>query len=205
MLAIVLCHAAIFYAVTHARSPGSIGSGQSLFGPVISAVWQPPRQGLQARWEPPADAPLVETPRQWRFPPIDLWPSPQGRLPAPSGFTPVTDAQPDPPDSVASPDQQPGHTVRAKPARLRMSRWLRPEYPAEWAGAGVEGRLLLNLRIEPQGRPVEILVEQRSGSPELDEAVLHAAPSWRFAWPPSKSAPEAVWARIELRFNGSPQ
>jgi TonB family protein len=86
-----------------------------------------------------------------------------------------------------------------------MTRWLRPEYAAEWAGAGIVDSLVLDLRIDPQGRPVDIRVVQPSGSPRLDQSVLQAAPQWRFAWPPSRSPPDAMWARIELRFNGLPQ
>jgi TonB family protein len=86
-----------------------------------------------------------------------------------------------------------------------MTRWLRPEYPAAWASTGVQASLVLDLKIDPQGRPDDILVVQRSGSPKLDDTVLHAASLWRFAWPPSKSPPDAMWARIELRFNGPPQ
>jgi len=83
-----------------------------------------------------------------------------------------------------------------------MTRWLRPVYRAEWVPAGFAGSVALDLRIDPQGRPVDIAVVQTSGSARLDETVLQAAPSWRFAWPPSKYPPDEMWARIEVRFNG---
>ena len=206
LLVLVLCHVAIFYALTHTDRktyvPGSIGGGRSLFGTVISEVWQPPRQGLQARGVPQAEAPLVTPPSHWRFPPIDLWPSRPGFSAVLSGFTPVTEAQPDPPEAPPSPGQQRGPSVSGRQPHLTMIRWLRPVYQAEWATAGIAGSLLLDLRIDPQGRPVGIVVVQPSGSARLDETVLQAAPSWRFAWPPSKYPPDALWAGIEVRFHG---
>lgn len=206
LLVLVVCHAAIFYALTHTHpqtyAPGTIGRGRSLFGTVISEVWQPPRTGLYARGEPQAETPWVTPPSHWRFPPIDLWPSRPGFSAVLSGFTPVTEAQPDPPEAPPSPGEPRGPAVPARQPQLQMTRWLRPVYPAEWAAAGVRESLVLELRIDSQGRPVDIAVLQPSGSARLDLTVLQAAPSWRFAWPPSKYPPDAMWARIEVRFNG---
>lgn len=128
MLALIVGHAVIFYVVAHSHARGTISGGLSIFGPVISEVWQPPRHGLMARWEPQPEAPLVRPPDHWRFPPIDLWPSPPGFSAAPSGFTPVTDAEADPPAALVSPDQERGHVAPVRHPHLRMTRWLRPQY-----------------------------------------------------------------------------
>jgi len=66
-------------------------------------------------------------------------------------------------------------------SKLRMVRWLRPEYPLEWAVAGMDGSVLLDQRIDAHGQPVKTTVARGSGSPQLDEAALHAANAWRFA------------------------
>ena len=68
-----------------------------MFGPVISRVWQPPRGSVLA-----------------------------ARPPAPSEFTPVTEARAGLPDAGAARRRQ----------KLRMVRWLRPAYPAELAASG---------------------------------------------------------------------
>ena len=194
VLALVACHAALFYGIAHtraARSPGT--GGRPMFGPVISRVWQPPRgSALAAR----APAPIVEDtsispPRDWVFPPIDVWPSPTGWSPALTEFTPVTEARADPPDGGGARRRQ----------KLRMVRWLRPAYPADLAAAGVEGAVLLDLKIDPSGVPVETTVTQSSGSTQLDQAAVRAASLWRFAPPLWKSRPVEVTCRIEIRFH----
>ena len=95
-----------------------------MFGPVISRVWQPRGSVLAAR--PPAPSvedTSISPPHDWIFPPIDIWPSPTGWSPAPSEFTPVTEARAGLPDAGAARRRQ----------KLRMVRWLRPAYPAELA------------------------------------------------------------------------
>jgi len=81
-----------------------------------------------------------------------------------------------------------------------MVRWLRPSYPADWASAGVQGSVLLDLLIDPNGQPIEIKIAQGSGSQALDQSAARAANDWRFAPPRWNSQPVEVWARIEVRF-----
>jgi len=95
VLALVACHAALFYGIARTRATRSSGTGEGpMFGPVISRVWQPPRGSVLA-----------------------------ARPPAPSEFTPVTEARAGLPDAGAARRRQ----------KLRMVRWLRPAYPAELA------------------------------------------------------------------------
>ena len=68
VLALVACHAALFYAIAHTRAARSSGTGHPMFGPVVSQVWRPPRgSALAAR--PPA--PTLEDTR-FRRPSLDL-------------------------------------------------------------------------------------------------------------------------------------
>ena len=83
-----------------------------------------------------------------------------------------------------------------------MVRGLRPAYPAELAAAGVEGSVLLDLRIDPRGVPVETAVARGCGSAELDQAVVRAASLWRLTPPLWKSRPVEVTCRFEVRFHG---
>ena len=78
---------------------------------------------------------------------------------------------------------------------LRMVRWLRPEYLMEWASMGIEGSVLLDLRIVRRGQPVEIVMAQSSGSSQLDTSVLRAARLWKFAPPVYKTRPVEVESR----------
>jgi TonB family protein len=65
----------------------------------------------------------------------------------------------------------------------------------------MEGSVLLDQRIDAHGKPVETKVARGSGSPQLDQAALHAANAWRFAPPLWKSQPVEVSSQIEVRFN----
>lgn len=84
---------------------------------------------------------------------------------------------------------------------LRMISWLRPVYPIDSALTDMEGSALLDLRIDPQGRPIQVTMVRSSGAPDLDAAAVRAAHFWRFAPPLSKGRPIEVLAHLELRFH----
>jgi periplasmic protein TonB len=194
----VVGYTAIFYGVAHKRAPRAKTDGPPMFKPVMSEVGARRGDALAAR--PPAVAAEDQsTPpaRHWIFNRIDIWPSAPGWIAPLTDFTPVTDAQPDPRDGPA-PVSKDGRPVRR--SILRMVRWLRPSYPADWASAGVQGSVLLDLLIDPNGQPIEIKIAQGSGSQALDQSAARAANDWRFAPPRWNSQPVEVWARIEVRF-----
>ena len=202
---IAICHGAIFYGIAHMRAPrNSNASGPPMFGPIVSNVWVPRRVAISSKpWWPDAEEPLTPPSRHWRFTPIDLWPSAPGWSATLTEFTPATDARPDPPDAPTTLQHGPP-AVKPAPmtSKLRMVRWVRPVYSSvECTLPGVEGSVVLDLRIDPQGQPGEIRVAQSSGFLQFDRAALHAASLWRFAPPLWKSRPLEVWGRVELRFN----
>ncbi|HJM43834.1 MAG TPA: energy transducer TonB [Nitrospinota bacterium] len=74
-----------------------------------------------------------------------------------------------------------------------------PVYPAEARERGVEGTVLLRLKILSDGRVGKVEVTRSSGSALLDRAASRSASSWRFAFdgdPP----PLGAWAKIPVRF-----
>jgi periplasmic protein TonB len=201
---IVIFQGAAFYFIAHTRASWSSRvDGPPMFAPAISRVWVPERPGITSRpWKPDAQEDLTAPSRNWKFPPIDLWPSAPGWSATVSEFTPVTEARPDPPDT--QPPRQPGQpapTLAPRRSSLRMVRWLRPVYSSECTLPGVARSVVLDLLIDPHGQPIKVTVDQSSGSPELDNAALHAANLWRFAPPLWKSQPIEVWGQVELRFN----
>jgi TonB family protein len=203
VLALVSCHVVLFYGISQTRAPKSSTDGPPMFGPVVSNEWRDlhQRSVTSRRWSGPMQKDQPAPPsRHWKFPPVDIWPSSASRPATLSGFTPVADAQPDPTDTQTPRDER-ANKPPVRLSKLRMVRWLRPEYPLEWAVAGMDGSVLLDQRIDAHGQPVKTTVARGSGSPQLDEAALHAANAWRFAPPLWKSQPVEVSSQIEVRFN----
>jgi len=211
LLLVVICHVAAFYIIRNSHtariSSGAIPkdfTGRSLFGPAISPEGSTLKHPILSMPLPVTGEEKVEwaadPPRLWRFPAIDLWPSPVGLCPIPTEFD--LDARAEPPDASNPPEPgRPPRGVGPRRGMLRMIRWLRPIYPIESALSDMEGSTLLDLQIDPQGRPMQVEVARSSGAPGLDAAALHAAHFWGFAPPVWKGHPVPVQARVELRFH----
>lgn len=204
VLVLVIGYTALFYEMARLRASRSSTDGPPMLTPVISKVGVRRGDALRARPSaPPAEDQSTPPPRHWIFPAIDICPSSPEWSASLSQFTPVTDARPDPRDTQTPAPAPPGvNKPAARRSTLRMVVWLRPKYSIDWALAGMEGPVLLDLLIDPHGEPIKVAVARGSGSPELDEAALRAAGSWRFAPPRWNSQPVEVWARVELRYDG---
>ena len=55
-----------------------------------------------------------------------------------------------------------------------------PRYPVDAMRRGEAGTVVLQVAVDPEGRPVSIDVSSRSGSRELDRAAVEAVSRWRF-------------------------
>ena len=79
-----------------------------------------------------------------------------------------------------------------------------PVYPAQSRRRGEAGRVLLLVKVTPQGLPEKVEVSQSSGYARLDEAALAAVRQWRFV--PARRGQEPVSASvivpIEFRQDG---
>jgi TonB family protein len=195
-------YVALLYGLAHTGPRSSNTSGPPMLTPVISQVGVRRGDALAAKAPAAAVEDQITPPaRHWIFPPIDIWPSGPGWSAETSEFTPVSEAHADPRDvQTVPPIAQPPGKPAPRLSQLRMVRWLRPQYPSDWAAAGMSGTVVLDLLIDADGRPVEITVTQSSGSAQLDHAAQRAADDWRFAPPRWKSGPVEVWGRLEVRF-----
>jgi periplasmic protein TonB len=81
-----------------------------------------------------------------------------------------------------------GAKVDQLPQRLPANR--PPSYPREALRQGIEGRVLLRLRISISGQVDEAGIASSSGSTHLDDAALAAVLQWKFD--PARRAGEAV-------------
>ena len=57
---------------------------------------------------------------------------------------------------------------------------VKPRYPESARRRGIEGTVLLKMRITAQGRVEDVQVVRSAGYPDLDESAIEAVRRWRF-------------------------
>lgn len=71
-----------------------------------------------------------------------------------------------------------------------------PAYPDTARREGVEGRVLLEIDVTPQGRAGDVTVQHSSGSPVLDNAAREAVKNWRFV--PARRGDEMLESKVTV-------
>lgn len=69
-----------------------------------------------------------------------------------------------------------------------------PKYPSLSRRLGEEGKVLLKVRVMPDGRAAAVDIEKSSNFDRLDEAALQGVANWRFV--PAKRGDEAIEATV---------
>jgi protein TonB len=85
-------------------------------------------------------------------------------------------------------------------AEARYRETPRPEYPDSARRHGREGRVLLRVLVDDQGRARQIEINRSSGSDILDRAAAEAMKRWRFY--PARAGDKAIesWLRVPIEF-----
>lgn len=78
-----------------------------------------------------------------------------------------------------------------------------PEYPVVALRHGESGQVVLQVRIDEKGLPIDVDVARRSGSRELDRAAIQAVREWRFK--PAIQNGKPVSSVVELPVDFKPQ
>jgi protein TonB len=75
-----------------------------------------------------------------------------------------------------------------------------PAYPPAARRAGVQGRVVLRVRVSAAGEPVEVTVATSSGAPRLDHAAVATVRRWKFV--PAREGERAVeaWVLVPIVF-----
>lgn len=76
-----------------------------------------------------------------------------------------------------------------------------PAYPPISRRLGEEGKVLLRVRVEANGRPSQVELRTTSGSPRLDQSALEAVSRWRFIPAKRGDEPIADWVLVPIVFN----
>lgn len=77
----------------------------------------------------------------------------------------------------------------------------KPVYPNASRRLGEEGRVVLRVHVDPDGRPGEIEIRTSSGFPRLDAAAYEAVSRWRFVPARRGDEPIAAWVAVPITFN----
>ena len=97
--------------------------------------------------------------------------------------TPTAAAQPSTGLTVTEPGVGTAPMARPSSGRILAPRILQkkdPVYPANATRQGLEGKVVLKIEVQVDGRAGEIIVVDSSGSEALDEAAVAAVRQWRF-------------------------
>jgi protein TonB len=76
-----------------------------------------------------------------------------------------------------------------------------PPYPLAALRAGIQGEVLVRIRIDRDGVPAEIRIEHSSGNALLDRAALDGVRRWLFEPALRNGVPVEVWATVPVRFS----
>jgi TonB family protein len=202
--AILLIHGAIFYSMQSTRAVQDAGSASVPMFSAIRIEHGKTSGGILEKDREFSDQPSVEQTApdsRWKFPPLDVWPTDSRNAPRITELSSASGAEAFSRERDA-PDPRLTSNRRSKVrTNLGILRWVRPMYPTEWAEAGKEGSVVLNVHIDNRGQPIEVGIARGSGTAELDESALAAVHNWTFTPPLQNSWPVSVWAEVELRFN----
>ena len=77
---------------------------------------------------------------------------------------------------------------------------MKPLYPDSARRQGIEGTVVLKLRITERGSVDELQVERSAGHPDLDHAAMDAVRRWRFEPARRSGEPVAVWVLVPVEF-----
>ncbi|GAA4402241.1 energy transducer TonB [Quisquiliibacterium transsilvanicum] len=149
------------------------------------------------------EAPMAPAPQPSPSPPaaplapVDTAPAAPAPAPAPVAAAPARTAPASPP-AIAVPASGPATSApRFDAAYLANPP---PAYPMISRRLGEEGRVLLRVHVEPDGRASSVELRDSSGFGRLDDAALRAVRGWRFV--PARRGEQAVaaWVLVPINF-----
>ena len=101
---------------------------------------------------------------------------------------------------AAGPQNQTVHKVSEKGVTApKVLHKIEPAYTKQAKDAKIEGTVVLNVEVHPDGRAHNMRVE-RSLDPGLDQNALESVEQWRFSPAKKNGEPVAVAATIEINF-----
>ncbi|MDD5126150.1 energy transducer TonB, partial [Methylovulum sp.] len=76
-----------------------------------------------------------------------------------------------------------------------------PEYPEAAMDRGLEGKVLMKVHVQPNGKPDTVNVTKSSGYSILDDAAVRTVKQWSFVPAMRGKTPIAGWVTVPITFN----
>jgi len=212
ILVVVTLHVAFFYALQagllrkFAEAPAMREVIATLIAPDVPKPpplprIEPPKPVSAARAvvkpvPPPAPyvAPMITSPAETAI----TLPPPPPPPPEPVKFEPAA--------VVAPPAPAPAPVV-SEPAPVVPPRFDAaylnnppPAYPSAARRMGDEGKVILRVHVDQQGRAQDVQVKTSSGSARLDDAALNTVKDWRFVPARQGEQPVVAWVLVPIVF-----
>lgn len=191
--AIALHAAVLFYPLKLAIGQLDVPTPTAIAVSLVQAVTSTPEP---AKAPPPAASPTpTPAPVQKKTVARPVMAITPEQSTAPNTFTAP------PPVAAPAHSASPTNTNNTSPAPLSAPRFdaayldnPRPNYPPLSRRLGEEGKVLLKVKVSPDGLPATVHLEKSSNFERLDEAARQAVTRWRFI--PAKRGDEAVEASV---------
>ena len=115
-------------------------------------------------------------------------------VPAPAAAPPAPAA----PAAVAAPPAPPRLQMPSSAADYLNNP--SPEYPRLSRRMGEQGKVVLRVFIDVEGKPQTIEIRQSSGFDRLDQQAIESVKRWRFVPGKRNGVPEAMWNIVPINF-----
>lgn len=186
--AVVLFHVLVVWALVSGLAHKIV---EVVKGPLETKI-------IQEVKPPPPEAPPPPPPKL-APPPPDFIPPPEVNIavePPPTNTIAAVSSKPAP---VAAPVQAAAAASHVPPV-VRAKGCREPDYPPSSARLGEQGRVVLQMLVNTDGKVVDSKVETSSGFPRLDEAARSALSLCKFTPGTFQGQAEQAWGRIAYVF-----
>ena len=216
LAAVVLAHLGILAALMSVRSAPLPAPLETLMVRMIHEVPAEPPKPPPPVPRPPAPKPPVVKPPAPR-PPVPIAQPPEPPAPVLTAETsapatrhevaplppPPPPARPAPPAPLTIPAPEPAPVAVVAPPRFDADYLDNPSpvYPTLSRRLREEGKVVLRVRVEPDGQPSQVEVKLSSGASRLDQSARNAVARWKFAPARRGDTAVAAWVLVPIVFN----
>lgn len=188
MAVVVLFHLILVWALVNGLARKVV---EVVKGPLETKI-------IQEIKPPPPEAPPPPPPK-FAPPPPDFIPPPEVNVAveaAPTNTITAVTSKPAP----AAPPAPVAQAAPHVPPVVKAGQCREPEYPPASERLGEEGRVVLQLLVNTDGKVIDSKIETSSGHPRLDNAAREALSLCKFTPGSYQGQPEQAWGRIAYVF-----